>query len=146
MGIKRTLLRGFAAGVATVALIAGGASAASALKYEPTPSANGQTLAVVSSNPLAAGTYRVGICTEDTFAPFNAPACGAMVDVVHPGGELLRTTTPAVYQKGNKNAHFGMPGQYRTFNCDVASSCDVVIVKHEGRRSVTIEKAPLAFS
>lgn len=145
MGIKRTLLRGFAAGVATVALIAGGASAASALDYKP-PAVDGQSLTVVSSNELAAGTYRVGICTTDTFAPFNAPACGAMVDVVHPGGELLRTTTPAVYRHGNDNAHAGMPGQSLTFDCNVADSCDVVIVKHEGRRSVTIEKAPLVFS
>ena len=144
MGIKRTLLRGFAAGVATVALIAGGASAASALDYKP-PAVDGQSLTVVSSNELAAGTYRVGICTTATFGLFKAPACGAMVDVAHPGGKPLTATTPAVYKQGNANAHVKLPGHQGTFDCPTAGSCDVVIVKHVGLRTVPVENAPLIF-
>ncbi|WP_427870183.1 hypothetical protein [Leucobacter luti] len=146
MGIKRTLLRGFAAGVATVALIAGGASAASALEYTPNPANSGQTITVTSNSSLAADSYRVGICTSHGIGLFQAPACGAMSNVAHPGGRQLVTTIPGVSKTRIANMHKKLPGHAETFDCSTAGACEVVIVKHRWYGSTTVERAPLVFN
>ncbi|WP_146120116.1 hypothetical protein [Leucobacter massiliensis] len=146
MGMKKRMLSGVAAGIAAVGLLAGGASAASALSYTPTPAVDGSPITVTSTGSLPAGGYRVGVCTVQTFGsgPTAAPACGALTNVTHGGGVLV-ATTGTVFETGNANAHSvpALPAQPADFDCDAPGSCEVVIVNHSTR--ATVESATLAF-
>jgi len=128
-------------------LVVGTSVAASALTYSPDPFSDGNPITVTStSTTLPAGTYRVGICTVATFS--GVPACGAQTNVPgFAGGQLTGVVTPAVFEFGNANAHFGVPGmppgQPSTFDCDDPTDCVVVITRHSGSSSVTVESEPL---
>lgn len=130
-----------------VGLVVGTPLAANALTYNPDPFSDGNPITVAStSTTLPAGDYRVGVCTTAVFS--GVPACGAQVTVAgFTGGQLTGVVTPAVFEFGNANAHFGVPGmppgQPATFDCDTSTTCVVVITRHSGATSVTVESEPL---
>ena len=146
MGINRTLLRGFAAGVATVALLAGGASAASALSYDPDPANSGHSMTVTSTGALSADIYRVGIGTTAVFGILRAPACGAMSEVEHAGGAPLIAVLPSVSKSAIANQHVKLHRQPTHFDCSVSGQCEVVISKHRWFGTSVVERAPLVFN
>lgn len=137
MSLKKKTLGGLVAGVASVGLLASGASAATALTYSPEPAVDGQALTVSStSTDLPAGNYRVGVCTVDNVGTIPiAPACGAYTEkdvILDEPGQIKDVQIGAVKEKGNDNAHSGIPGQgndWKTFDCGVGE-CEVVIASH----------------
>jgi len=140
----RLVLPTVALGAGT-ALVLGGAFAASALSYNPYPAVDGEAITVTSdSNDLPAGTYRVGVCTTESFG--FAPACGAYSDedvVLTEPGQIVDAVTAPVSETENANAHAALPGQPDEFNCVAEGACVVVIVNHTTKQIV--ESAPLIF-
>jgi len=148
MGMKMNhkALKSVAALAAAGAMVFAGAASANALSYTPTPAVDGSPVTVTSTGSLPSGAYRVGICTVAVYGsgPTAAPACGALTNVTHGGGALVATTA-AVFETGNANAHSipALPAQPATFDCDLANSCEVVIVDHATR--ATVESDFLVF-
>lgn len=136
MSLKKKVLGGLVAGVASVGLLASGATAATALTYSPEPAVDGQTLTVSStSTDLPAGNYRVGVCTVENMGTIPiAPACGAYTEndvTLDESGQIKDVEIGVVKEVGNDNAHSGIPGQgdIDKFNCG-PGECEVVIASH----------------
>lgn len=136
---------------ASLLLVLGVSGTAHAANFAVTPSTNLSDLDVVSvtGDGYAAGTYKLGVCSTETYGIFGIPACDEGVEF-EIGGDGVLDEDLTVYLE-NTNVHATVVpwpiniGQPATFDCSV-DVCEILLTAHNGSSSTTVDRQVISFS
>lgn len=149
---RRTSARlAIASAAAAAAVLLPQAAFAATVSISPSTNlADNDVVSVTGTGYVANGSYKVGICSKETYGIFGLPACATGVAVSATGSGTLNVNYTVTAT--NANAHASIPvvglGQPSAFTCAGAGDddCEIVITDHNGTSSTIVARQDISFS
>jgi hypothetical protein len=137
--------------LSSLLLVLGVAGTAHAAGFSVSPSTglSDNDVVSVTGTGYTAGTYKLGVCSKETYGVFGIPACDEGVEFTIDGTGVLDEDLTVLVE--NTNVHYTeVPppfnvGQEPTFDCTV-DACEVLLTRHNGTSSVTVDRQDISFS
>jgi hypothetical protein len=126
-----------------------GSAHAANFSVSPNTALSDNDVVSVTGTGYAAGTYKLGVCSKETYGSFGIPACDEGVEFTIGSTGVLDEDLTVLVENVNVHATV-VPfpinvGQPSSFDCSV-DACEVLLTNHDGSSSVTVDRQDIAFT